>query len=172
MPINLFSAISQSSSYAIIAILLLALLAWNITLHWQIHQATKKIKAMFKGTKAEDLESIIFEQIKRLRQTEKTIQEMNNFSKYLERMCLKSIQKVGIVRYNPFRDMGGDQSFSIALLDAKDSGVTISSLFTREGTRVYTKPIKLGQSKHQLTEEEQKAIEEAIKQEKEPIEKT
>lgn len=109
------------------------------------------------------MESVIFEQIKRLRQAEKNIQEMGFFSKNLEKMCLKSIQKSAIVRYNPFKDMGGEQSFTIALLDAKNSGIVISSLFTREGTRVYTKLIIQGESKNQLTEEEKQAIEEAKK---------
>jgi len=160
---NLFSNISDSSFYAITTILFFVLVAWNITLHWQVHQTVKKIKLMFKGSKAEDLESVIFEQIKRLRQAEKNIREANIFSKYLEKMCLKGIQKTAIVRYNPFRDMGGEQSFTIALLDANDSGIVISSLFTREGNRVYTKPIEQGQSQNQLTEEEKRAIEEARK---------
>lgn len=117
---------------------------------------------MFKGKEVADLEGIIFEQIKRLRQNEKNLKELEKFCKNLEKIAQKSIQKIGVVRFNPFKDMGGNQSFSIALLDAFDFGLVISSLFTREGTRIYTKPIEQGSSKYPLTEEEKEAIETAI----------
>ena len=118
---------------------------------------------MFRGTKVADLEGVIFEQIKRLRQTEKSLQHLEGFARYLEKMALKSIQKVGVIRFNPFKDIGGDQSFCIAFLDAQNSGFTISSLFTREGTRIYTKPITEGQSSYPLTDEEKEAIGTAMK---------
>jgi len=69
-----------------------------------------------------------------------------------------NVQKVGIVRFNPFREVGGNQSFSIALLDGNDSGAVITSLYTRTDNRVYGKPIKNGQSEYLLSEEEKKAI--------------
>ena len=70
-----------------------------------------------------------------------------------------SIQKIGIVRFNPFKESGGDQSFSIALLDGNKDGVVITSLYGREGNRIFAKPIKKGKSEYLLTEEEKKAIE-------------
>jgi len=70
-----------------------------------------------------------------------------------------SIQKVGLIRYNPFSEVGGNQSFSLALLDAQDNGVVITSLYNREGNRVYSKPIEQGQSFYPLSAEEFKAIE-------------
>jgi hypothetical protein len=145
------------------AIFCIVIIAWNLSLHWQIHQTRKKISQMFKGSKASDLEGVIFEQIKRLRQTEKDLRELTEFAEYIEKMALKSTQKIGVVRFNPFRDIGGDQSFSIAFLDAENSGFVLSSLFTREGARIYTKPIEKSGSKYPLTEEEQEAIKIAIK---------
>jgi len=73
-----------------------------------------------------------------------------------------SIQKTGIVRFNPFSEIGGDQSFSVALLDANNDGVVITSLYTREGNRVYGKPIKNSQSEYQLSDEEKNAINKAV----------
>lgn len=73
-----------------------------------------------------------------------------------------SLQKVGMVRFNPFSGVGSDQSFSIALLDANNSGVVLTSLYTREESRTYGKPIKNGQSKYTLSDEEKKAVEKAI----------
>lgn len=71
------------------------------------------------------------------------------------------IQKVGIVRFNPFKELGGDQSFSIALLDGRDNGIVLTSLYTREGNRVYAKPVQNGTSSYHLSEEEKEAIKKA-----------
>ena len=87
-----------------------------------------------------------------------------NFSKLsqeledLKKIEKLAIQKVGMVRFNPFGDLGGDQSFSIALLDLDDTGIVITSLYTREGNRVYGKAIKNGVSEHSLAKEEKEAI--------------
>jgi len=146
----------------LIILVALVFLAWNLTLHWQIWQTRKKIALMFKGTKVADLEGVIFEQIKRLRQTEKNLRELNQFCQHLEKMTQNSLQKIGVTRFNPFKDTGGDQSFSIACLDAQNNGFTLTSLFTREGTRIYTKPIINSESKYPLTEEEKQSINKAL----------
>ena len=158
---SILTTINQNPLLALIILVAVVFLAWNFTLHWQVWQTRKKIQAMFKGTKAADLEGVIFEQIKRLRQTEKNMKELENFCQYLEKMSLASLQQVGLVRFNPFSDTGGDQSFSLACLDAGGNGFTLTSLFTREGARIYTKPIAAGESKYPLTKEEKQAIGEA-----------
>ena len=84
-------------------------------------------------------------------------QEIENFKKENK----FSIQKLGIVRFNPFSEVGSDQSFSIALLDGNDNGIVITSLYTRKENRVYGKPIKAGLSEYSLSTEEKKAIDKA-----------
>ncbi len=73
-----------------------------------------------------------------------------------------SIQKVGTVRFNPFSEVGGDQSFSIALLDGNNDGFIITSLYSREENKVYGKPVKGGNSDYSLSGEEKEAIKKAI----------
>ena len=76
----------------------------------------------------------------------------------------KHFQKLGFLRYNPFTDTGGDQSFSLALLDEKGEGIVISSLHSRENTRLYAKKVVSGQVQGQATsKEEQQVIKEALK---------
>lgn len=75
---------------------------------------------------------------------------------------LERLVRVGMVRYNPYGDTGGDQSFSIALLSEKGSGVVITSLHARSGTRVFAKPVHEGDSKHELSKEEQEAVAKAM----------
>ena len=76
----------------------------------------------------------------------------------LKKQSRFSIQKLGIIRFNPFREVGGDQSFSMALLDDNDTGAVLTSHYTRQESRIYGKPIKCGQSEYPLSEEEQEAM--------------
>ena len=85
-----------------------------------------------------------------------------DFVKALEEAKLH-VQKVGLVRFNPFEEMGGDHSFSLALLDGKEDGFVITGLHTRERTRVYIKAIKKGKSKVDLAKEEEKAVKIALR---------
>ena len=70
----------------------------------------------------------------------------------------RSIQGVGVVRYNPFPDMGSNMSFSLALLDGHANGVVMSVLTNREGSRVYGKAVEAGSSSYPLSDEERQAL--------------
>ncbi|MBU4030758.1 DUF4446 family protein [Patescibacteria group bacterium] len=134
---------------------------WNVLLqiqHWQIR---KKLKTFFNGKKASDLEGVLFEEIKRLKKAEEGIKGLSKNLKSVEKMAERSIQKASVVRFNPFKETGGDQSFVIALLDSRDNGLVITSLFTRQGNRVYSKPIKEGKSTYPLSKEETEALKKA-----------
>lgn len=95
---------------------------------------------------------------------EKKTEELSEELSIVRKMAELSIQKVSVIRFNPFKDVGGDQSFSIALLDFENNGFVISSIFMREGSKIYTKPVKNGQSEYALSEEEEKAIKKALGQ--------
>lgn len=82
----------------------------------------------------------------------------------IERLDMDHIQKVEFLRYNPYDDTGGDQSFTICLLDGKKTGVIITSLHARSGTRVFAKPVYEGKAgKFQFSKEEEEVIQKAIK---------
>ena len=75
----------------------------------------------------------------------------------------KSIVRVKVKRFNPYDDTGGDQSFTVVLLDEKGTGVVITSLHARSGTRIFAKDISLGKSgKYKLSEEEERIVSEAM----------
>ena len=143
----------------------LILIIINAIFLWQIITMRRRLKIFFRSRQAQDLESVIAQQIKRQIKSEKDIQELFKSSRELWKMIAKCVQKIGVVRFNPFKDTGSDQSFAIALMDLSDNGLVISSLFTREGTRIYSKPLEKGKSKYPLSEEEQQAIELARGQE-------
>lgn len=99
-----------------------------------------------------------------VKKLEKKTEELSEELSAVRKMAELSIQKVSVIRFNPFKDVGGDQSFSIALLDFENNGFVISSIFMREGSKIYTKPVKNGQSEYALSEEEEKAIKKALGQ--------
>jgi hypothetical protein len=70
----------------------------------------------------------------------------------------RATQRIGVVRFNPFPDTGGNQSFVVAMLDAKGDGVVLSSLHSRQGTRVYLKQLTGGRAETALSQEENEAI--------------
>ncbi|MCU0652871.1 MAG: DUF4446 family protein [Candidatus Pacebacteria bacterium] len=98
----------------------------------------------------------VLAQFKELQQRfEALSQEMKDLKKENRR----NISKVAMVRFNPFNEIGSNQSFSLAMLDDNDRGAVVTSLFSREGNRVYGKPVSEGNSEFKLTEEEKKVIE-------------
>lgn len=157
--------LSQFSIYFSLAGFFLAILSLilGFLLWLKIKKVQSNLEILFSGKKAMDLESVILAHTNEILTIDKEIQELFEISNKIHNLTQKSIHKVGIIRFNPFKDIGGDQSFALALLDGKDSGLTISSLHTREGTRIYSKPIIKGSSeKYTLTEEEKTAIKNAM----------
>lgn len=74
-----------------------------------------------------------------------------------------NIQRVGLIKFNPFNETGGEHSFSLALLDGNKNGIIITSLHTRERTRLYLKDVLKGKAKIDLSEEEKKALQLSLK---------
>lgn len=122
----------------------------------------KKISLLFSGKKTKNLEDIILGQLQKTRKQEADILFLSEKIKKLEDISQKTFQKIGVVRFNPFNDIGGNQSFVIALLDKQNNGFVISSLFSKEGNRVYAKPIKNGQCDYPLSKEEKEVVARAI----------
>jgi hypothetical protein len=88
--------------------------------------------------------------------------EMETMHAVIDARTQRSLQHIGMVRFNPFDDTGSDQSFAIALLDDRRDGVVISSLHGRANTRVFAKPVADGGSPHNLSDEEAEAIRIAV----------
>jgi len=91
----------------------------------------------------------------------KGLGEVNKRLSYLEKDGLSHIQKVGLVRFNPFKELGGDHSFCLAMLDNKENGILLTCLHTRDRTRIYMKSIVSGKSEHDLSTEEKNALKQA-----------
>lgn len=100
--------------------------------------------------------------LKRVEITEAEIAAVKPRIATLEGIARISFQKIGFIRFNPFADTGGDQSFALCLLDADDNGFVISSLYGREGTRMYAKAVERGVPKQVISDEEKAVLEHAM----------
>ncbi|QQG42791.1 MAG: DUF4446 family protein [Candidatus Giovannonibacteria bacterium] len=141
----------------------LGLLVLNLAAFAWVFVLRRNFKKIFGGspTGGLDLEKVLLDLRDRQNSADRIFDELKGRIKFLEDALPKDIRKVGLVRYNPFSDAGGDQSFALALLNDKNDGVVISSLYGREMNRIYAKPIQGGSSQYQLTEEERTAIQNA-----------
>ncbi|HAT74217.1 MAG: hypothetical protein US30_C0012G0014 [Candidatus Moranbacteria bacterium GW2011_GWF2_36_839] len=147
--------------------LFLLFLLWITLLQIQLSKLKNKNKTFFAESSVKNIEELILAHSKNLKLLDKDIQELYNISNQINNLASRGFHKFALIRFNPFKDVGGDQSFSLALLNGKNDGITISSLFTREGARIYSKSIISGISeKHPLTEEEKEAIVLAMKNQK------
>lgn len=102
----------------------------------------------------------IVKELERLRQSHKLMmEEIENIKKDQE----LPLQKIGLVRFNPFPGVGGDYSFALAIVNKNNDGVLITSFYNTEGSSIYTKLIKNGGVDHPLIEEEKNALEQALR---------
>ena len=151
-----------SNISTILAVLALIFSCGAILLVFMLKQ---RFNDFFNVGKGEGLEGVLAEQGKKTRDMAEDLKKLRNDVARIDIMAEASVQKVGMVRFNPFDDTGGDQSFAVALMDAADNGIVLSSLHSREGTRIYSKQIIKGESRHHLTDEEREAIRRAITKE-------
>ena len=139
-------------SMALIGILLLL---WNLRLETKLRRLTA-------GTDKESLDEILLALGNKAHQAEKTsIATQQSLDEYTQRLA-RSLRGIHTVRYNPFTDVGGNQSFATALVDDHGDGVIISSLYGRERVSVFAKPVEGGTSSYELTDEEKEALAHAL----------
>ena len=106
----------------------------------------------------EDLETYMY----RVEKVEKQNNEIANYVKTLDEDLTRCIQKVGMVRYNAFKDTGSDLSFTLALLDEHNDGVVLNGIYSREMSNIYAKPVKNGTSTYTMSDEEKQAVQKAM----------
>ena len=157
---DVINFIDQNQETVIIfaSAVLLAFFVWNVYLSCDLRKIKKRTRSFFASSEAKDLEEIIYKQIKKTNEVDVGIKKLIGDNGKIRENMAKCVQKVGVVRFNPFGDVGGNQSFAIALLDKYLSGVIILSLYSRDGVKVYSKQIIDGKSEYTFSKEEEEAI--------------
>ena len=143
--------------------IVLGLAGWLVFLEYRQRQLANSLRLLLTGRGGADLEATLRDFIARMSQIEQTTQAMDLRVTELEVKLPYLVQHIGVVRFNPFSDKGGDQSFVLAILDAHADGAVLSALHGRNDVRVYAKPVIGGQSTYTLTAEEKEAIARAMK---------
>jgi hypothetical protein len=130
---------------------------------WRIVVLQQRFTTTLGTTNGDSLETVLSSHLKQVATVAKHLDKLDDAYKRLAASGSLASQKISIVRFNPFGDTGGDQSFVLAVLDANNSGYVLTSIHGREGTRVYVKPIDYNKSKYPLSEEEKQALSQAAK---------
>jgi hypothetical protein len=118
-----------------------------------------RLKRLFKGAKARNLEEMIVLVGKKINKIEETQEKIDKHLIVIDDRLNKSIRNVQTIRFNPFVDAGGNQSFAISFINDEGDGVILSSLYARDRMSIFAKPIASGKSPFELTEEEREVLE-------------
>lgn len=142
-----------------------ALFIWLGVLTILVWKQGNFLKSLFPKSAERDIRKKFEEVLDDIGAFKKDLGEVKSKVAELEKLGQIHIQKVALLRYNPYEDTGGDQSFTLALLDDLGTGIVVTSLHARSGTRVFAKPVLEGKSgKYQFSKEEEQVVEKAMKQ--------
>lgn len=148
--------------FVLFGILFLILVVWTTVLTFFFWTLSGHYNNLVKSTNKKTLQGILESILSDISTNKKDIARLNNLCDTIIRDGHQHIQKIGLIRFNPFKETGGDQSFVLSLLDKENNGVIISGLYSRAGTRWYAKKVKKGAgTEHNLSEEEKDSIKKA-----------
>lgn len=133
-----------------------------INLYMNLSYLKKRYRKMMAGADGANLERMLIGHIDETKAVVEENARIKAENKQLAALLQKALTRVGVVRFRAFEDMGSDLSYAVALLDAENNGVILSSIFGREDSRSYVKPIEAGTSTYTLTEEEEEALHKAM----------
>ena len=136
---------------SILSVLVIATIIWHI-------KTEQRLKKLLRGKNARDLEEIITSLVATSAVLKKNDAVIEQTIKNIETRLKRSIQGVETIRFNPFKDSGGNHSFATALLSEEGDGVVLSSLYARDRVNIFAKPIKKYASEFELTDEEKESI--------------
>lgn len=135
------------------------LLLWVGALTFLILKLQNHYQSLTKDSSGKNLKEVLEHILENQKQLKKDIATLASRCDKMEEEQVFALNKIGLIRFNPFKDTGGDQSFIISLLNRENTGVVLSGLYSRIGTRWYAKKVKNGKAvEHELSEDEKKAI--------------
>jgi len=163
-PIDLNALVEPALGAVVIGfgLAILVLLALVLGQVRQVRRLRRRLDGLTRGSDGRSLDAVLDAHLDKVYDVSRELDELAARLAILEGAQRKAFQRVGLVRYNPFEETGGNQSFALALLDAVGDGWVLSSLHARSGTRVYAKAIKAGKADAALSEEETAAITRAM----------
>ena len=148
---------NQFLSYLIITNIILILLVVGLIIY-VVYLSKKYLSFMKKLGNGNSLDEMLKKYLEDVKNVKQDNSKIKAYYTKLDNDINASIQKIGLVRYNAFKDVGSDLSFAVALLDRENNGIVFNGIYGSESSNIYAKPIKNGESSYQLSEEEKYAI--------------
>jgi hypothetical protein len=145
-------------SFGVLAALVLLLLIGFLVQSVRLGRAVRSYRELVRDGESGSLHDRLVGSAEQAVKAGERMREIEAMHAVIEERSRRSLQHIGLVRFNPFEDTGSDQSFAIALLDDQRDGVVLSSLHGRANTRLFAKPVADGSSPHNLSDEETQAI--------------
>ena len=140
------------------------LLVLVIVLFSRLSSLRSLYEKMMKGEESgQSMEKMLLDHIEETRRVAEENAKLREENARIDALLQTAITRVGVVRFSAFEDMGSDLSYAVALLDAHNNGVVLSSIFARDDSRCYVKPIENGRSTYAMSKEEEQALDNAIK---------
>ena len=156
----------KAGIFALILILFLILLIMQIRLMGKFKKLYRTYDRFMRGKDMESMEETVLAQFERIEALEKSNEEKDRQIESIFENLQHVYQKIGLVKYDAFREMSGKLSYAVALLDKEDNGILVNSMYSREGCYSYVKTISGGKCSIEMSEEEQEALKIAVNKEK------
>ena len=147
-----------------LGVIVLIMLGIMINQALKLNYMKKRYRKMMAGVDGANLERMLMGHIDEVKKVVEKNEQLDAENKRIDALLQTAITRVGVVRFRAFDDMGSDLSYAVALLDSHNNGVILSSIFGREDSRSYVIPIENGISSYTMTEEEEKALHDAMAQ--------
>ena len=145
-----------------LGVLVIVMYAILIHLWLTLSYMKKRYRKLMTGADGQNLERMLIGHVEEVKHVIEDQHRIDVQNQAMEDLLQKALTRVGVVRFRAFEDMGSDLSYAVALLDSDNNGIIFSSLFGREDSRCYVKPIEKGQSTYTLTDEEHQALQKAM----------
>ena len=162
--VDIMEFVTNNLSYMVGILLVLVVVMYLIiiNLFYNLNYMKKRYKKMMTGVDGANLERMMIGCIDSTKAVADENAKLWEENKAIKDLLSQAMTKVAIVRFRAFEDMGSDLSYAVAMLDSHNNGVVLSSIFAREDSRSYAKPIVNGQSTYAMTAEEQDALQQAM----------
>lgn len=145
-----------------LGVIVLIMLGIMINQAMKLSYMKKRYRKMMAGVDGANLERMLMGHIDEVKKVVEKNEQIDAENRRIDALLQTAITRVGVVRFRAFDDMGSDLSYAVAMLDSHNNGVILSSIFGREDSRSYVKPIENGNSSYTMTEEEEKALNDAM----------
>jgi hypothetical protein len=152
------NSITDNMGAIVLVLVGLCLVLMLILQALQISRLRERLDLLTRGSDGESLEAVFDAHLETVHQVGRDLDELTARTAVLESSARHHFARLGLVRFNPFPDTGGNQSFALALLDESEEGFVVSSLHSRTGTRIYAKAIVGGKADTSLSTEETEAM--------------